>query len=163
MDLLETKSRIAEALVESVFRRARYQVHAYRGDTAPLRFGREDFSPDFRVVPGPDGEEGEFLIGVKYRPSIVQFVSVENQRGERSVFFMARRHWPALYFVLVTDRPEPGRSCFQALRLAGLRAGEPIQTSDLVELKELRIFRHNLEDHDELIRRIFAQLSGTPL
>ena len=55
------------------------------------------------------------------------------------------------------------RSCFQALRLAGLRPGEPIQTSDLVELKELRIFRHNLEDHDELIRRIFAQLSGTPL
>ena len=77
MDLLETKSRIAEALVESVFRRARYQVHAYRGDTAPLRFGREDFSPDFRVVPGPDGDESEFLIGVKYRPSIVQFVSVE--------------------------------------------------------------------------------------
>jgi hypothetical protein len=32
-----------------------------------------------------------------------------------------------------------------------------------VELKELRIFRHNIEDHEELIRRIFAQLSGTTL
>ena len=163
MDLLEAKSRIAEALVESIFRRARYQVHAYRGDTAPLRFGREDFSPDLRLVPGPEGDESEFLIGIKYRPSVPQFVSVENQRGERSVFFMARRQWPALYFVLVSDRPEPGRSCFQALRLANIGPGEPIQTSDLVELKELRIFRHNIEDHEELIRRIFAQLSGTTL
>ena len=39
-------------------------------------------------------------------------------------------------------------------------AGEPIQTLDLVELKELRIFPHNVEDHEELIRRIFALLSG---
>ncbi len=163
MDLLEAKSRIAEALVESIFRRARYQVRPYRGETTPLRFGREDFSPDYRIVPGPESDEGEFLIGIKYRPSIPQFVSVENQRGERSVFFLARRQWPALYFVLVTDRPEPGRSCFQALRLAGLKPGEPIQTLDLVELKELRIFRHNIEDHDELIRRIFAQLSGASL
>lgn len=163
MDLLEAKSRIAEALVESIFRRARYQVHPYRGETTPLRFGREDFSPDYRIVPGPEGDAGEFLIGIKYRPSIPQFVSVENQRGERSVFFLARRQWPALYFVLVTDRPEPGHSCFQALRLAGIKPGEPIQTLDLVELKELRIFRHNIEDHDELIRRIFAQLSGASL
>lgn len=163
MDLLEAKSRIAEALVESIFRRARYQVHAYRGETAPLRFGREDFSPDFRIVPGMETDEGQFLIGIKYRPSIAQFVSVENQRGERSVFFLVRRQWPALYFVLVTDRPEPGRSSFQALRLAGIKPGEPIQTVDLVELKELRIFRHNVEDHEELIRRIFAQLSGSLL
>ncbi len=160
MDLLEAKSRIAEALVESIFRRARYQVRSHRNETMPLRFGREDYSPDFEVVPGPDGEEGEFLVASKYRPSIAQFVSVENQRGERSVFALARRQWPALYFVLVTDRPEPGRSCFQAVRLAGGRAGQPVQTLDLVELKELRIFRNNVEDHEELIRRIFALLSG---
>src|SRR5207249_1718019 len=45
MDLLEAKSRIAEALVESIFRRARYQVEAYPAGRTPLRFGREDFSP----------------------------------------------------------------------------------------------------------------------
>jgi hypothetical protein len=160
VDLLEAKSRIAEALVESIFRRARYQIRPHRGEGAPLRFGREDYSPDFRVVPGPEGEQGEFLVGIKYRPSVSQFVSVENQRGERSVFALARRQWPALYFILVTDRPEPGRSCFQAVRLAGGGAGEPVQTLDLVELKELRIFRHNVEDHEALIRRIFALLSG---
>ena len=161
MDLLEAKSRIAEALVESIFRRARYQVHPYRPDTLPLRFGREDFSPDFRVTPAPGrAPDGEFLVEVKYRPSIEQFVSVENQRGDRSALFAARRHWPTLYFVLVTERPEAGRSCFQALSLAALRSGEPIRTMDIGDLKELRIFRHNLEDHEQLIRRIFALLSG---
>src|SRR5438034_7623503 len=129
MDLLDAKSRIAEALVESIFRRARYQVRPYRQDALPLRFGREDFSPDFQVSPGPGGAaNGEFLVEVKYRPSVEQFVSVENQRGERSAFFMARRHWPTLYFVLVTDRPGAGRSCFQPLSLAALRQAQPIRT-----------------------------------
>jgi hypothetical protein len=30
LDLLEAKSRIADALVESIFRRARYEVQRYR-------------------------------------------------------------------------------------------------------------------------------------
>src|SRR5207244_8987485 len=96
MDLLEVKSRIAEALVESIFRRARYQIKPFRNNTSPLRFGREDFSPDFRVTSEAEGENGggEFLVEVKYRPSAYQFVSVENQRGERSIFHMARRQWP---------------------------------------------------------------------
>jgi len=157
MDLLEVKSRIAEALVESIFRRARYQIRPFRTDAFPLRFGREDFSPDFRV-----SSEGtsEFLVEVKYRPSADQFVSVENQRGERSIFHMARRQWPNLYFILVTDRPESGRSCFQAIAFGALRPGEPFHTADLVELKELKIFQHNIEDHEELIRRIFSLLTG---
>src|SRR3989442_10725909 len=91
--------------------------------------------------------DGELLVEVKYRPSIEQFVSVENQRGDRSALFAARRHWPTLYFVLVTERPEAGRSCFQALSLAALRTGEPLRTAGIVDLQELRIFRHNLEDH----------------
>jgi len=124
-----------------------------------LRFGREDFSPDFRVA--AEGDQGtEFLIEVKYRPSAFQFVSVENQRGERSIFHMARRQWPNLYFVLVTDRPESGRSCFQAIAFGAMRQGEPFRTIDLAELKELKIFQHNIEDHEELIRRIFSLLTG---
>jgi hypothetical protein len=137
MDLLEVKSRIAEALVESIFRRARYQIRPFRNNTSPLRFGREDFSPDFRVTSEADGENaaGEFLVEVKYRPSAYQFVSVENQRGERSIFYMARRQWPNLYFILVTDRPEAGRSCFQAIAFGSMRPGEAFRTVDLVELK----------------------------
>src|SRR5262249_57935534 len=58
MDLLEVKSRIAEALVESIFRRARYQIRPFRNNTSPLRFGREDFSPDFRVSSETDPDNG---------------------------------------------------------------------------------------------------------
>jgi hypothetical protein len=161
MDLLEAKSRIAEALLESIFRRARYEVRPYRREQAPLRVGREDFSPDFAVRPTrKPGDEREFLIEVKYRPSVDQFVSVENQRGDRSVFLLARRQWPALYFVLVTDRPEDGRSCFQAISFAALRPGEPFRTVDLGELPEFRIFRHNMEDHEALVRSIFGLLGA---
>ena len=162
MDLLEAKSRIAEALVESIFRRARYDVRPFRSNLSlPLRFGREDFSPDFRVTQtSSQGEERDFLIEVKYRPSIEQFISVENQRGDKSIFFMARRQWPQLYFILVSERPEPGRSCFQGLAFETLRSGEPFRTLDLTEVKEFGLFPHNVEDHEELVRRIFALLTS---
>ena len=161
MDLLEAKSRIAEALVESIFRRARYDVASFRTTAFGLRFGREDFSPDLRVSQTlDDGERREFLIEVKYRPSLEQFLSVENQRGERSVFLLARRQWPNLYFVLVTERPEAGRSCFQAVPFNTLRPGEPFRTVDLTELKEFGLFPHNVQDHEELARRIFSSLAA---
>lgn len=161
MDLLEAKSRIAEALVESIFRRARYEVAPFRTSGFSLRFGREDFSPDFRVSQTlDDGETHEYLIEVKYRPSVEQFVSVENQRGERSIFLLARRQWPNLYFVLVTERPEPGRSCFQAISFGTLRAGEKFRTVELAEIKEFGLFAHNVQDHEELVRRIFGSLTA---
>jgi hypothetical protein len=161
MDLLEAKSRIAEALVESIFRRARYEITPFRGSASPLRFGREDFSPDFRVTQAnTDGTDRDFLLEVKYRPSVEQFISVENQRGERSIFLLARRQWPLLYFVMVTERPEPGRSCFQAVAFETLRSGEPFRTVDLTEVKEFGLFPHNVEDHEELVRRIFALLTA---
>ncbi len=100
------------------------------------------------------------LVEVKYRPSVEQFISVENQRGEKSVFLLARRQWPSLYFILVTDRPEAGRSCFQALPFSRLTPGEPFRTVNLDALRELRIFKNNIEDHEELVRRIFGLLAG---
>ncbi len=158
MDLLEAKSRIAEALVESIFRRARYRVQPFRTEQMPLRIGREDFSPDFSATRLED-EAFEILVEVKYRPSIEQFISVENQRGERSTFVMARRQWPALYFVLVSDRPDPGRSCFQAIQLAEHVPGAAFRTVDLLQIKELKIFRNNMEDHEVLVRRVFDLLA----
>src|SRR5215475_1800647 len=161
MDLLEAKNRIAEALVESIFRRALYEVQPYRAGPSSLRVGREDFSPDFRARAGGDnGAAPEILVEVKYRPAIDQFISVENQRGERSVFLLARRQWPALYFVLVSDRPEPGRSCFQAIAFSRLIHGEPFRTVDLDQLEELNIFRANVADHEELVRRIMSLLTS---
>ncbi len=159
MDLLETKSRIAEALVESIFRRAGYEISRFTQEASPLRVGREDFSPDIRVVRGSkDGKPREFLVEVKYRPAIEQYLSVENQRGDKSIFMMARQKWPNLHFVLVSDRPEPGRSCFQMVSLRSHEAGGALATVDLADAKELGLFRHNVEDHEELLRRIFALL-----
>jgi len=161
MDLLEAKSRIAEALVESMFRRARYEIAPLRREHSPLRFGREDFSPDFRISQRcDDGQDHEYVIGVKYRPSIEQFISVENQRGDRSLFHMMRRHWPTLYFILVTERPEAKRSCFQVLAFETLRLGEPFRTLDLIEMKEFGLFTHNVDDHEALTRSIFGSLNA---
>jgi hypothetical protein len=159
MDLLETKSRIAEALVESIFRRARYDVAPFKTDQALLRFGRDDFSPSFRVSQTVDGQERSYLVAAKYRPSAEQYISVENQRGDRSIFQMMRRHWPQLCFVLVTERPEPGRSCFQAVPLETMRPGES-RTVDLAQVKDFDLFPHNVEDHEELVRRIFGSLNA---
>lgn len=161
MDLLEAKSRIAEALVESIFRRARFDITPMRRQHSPLRFGREDFSPDFRISHRTDdGQDHEYVVGVKYRPSAEQFISVENQRGDRSLFHMMRRHWPTLYFILVTERPEAKRSCFQALPFETLRLGEPFRTLDLIEMKEFGLFTQNLDDHEALTRSIFGSLNA---
>src|ERR671918_228965 len=120
MDLLEAKSRIAEALVESIFRRARYEIVPFRAPASPLRFGREDFSPDFRVTQATaEAGDRDFLVEVKYRPSVEQFISVET-----------------------------------------LRSGEPFRTVDLTEVKEFGLFAHNVEDHEELVRRIFELLTA---
>jgi hypothetical protein len=158
MDLLEAKGRIAEALVESIFRRARYDVAPFKTDQSLLRLGREDFCPAFRVSQTVNGEARSYLVAVKYRASAEQFISVENQRGERSIFQMMRRHWPTLCFVLVTERPEPGRSCFQAVLFETMRPGES-RTVDLVQVKDFDLFPHNVEDHEELVRRIFGSLN----
>src|SRR5262249_57618801 len=96
MDLLEVKSRIAEALVESIFRRARYQIRPFRNNTSPLRFGREDFSPDFRVSSEADGDNGGggVLVRGEYRPAADQFVFGGEQPGGRPLFFLAPRPGP---------------------------------------------------------------------
>lgn len=162
MDLLEVKSRIAIALVESIFRRARYGITPFTPETAPLRVGREDFSPEFRVsLPPKATGTREFLVVVKYRPAIEQYLSVESQRGDRSVFSMARQKWPNLYFIFVSDRPKPGRSCFQVVSLQEHESGAPFSAVDLADRAELELFRHNVEDHERLLRRIFALLTST--
>jgi len=160
MDLFEVKSRIAQALVESIFRRARFEVTPFTGEALPLRVGREDFSPNFRAAQvSEDGEAREFLLEVKYHPAIEQYLSVENQRGKKSVFLMARQRWPNLYLILVSERPEPGRSCFQVVSPGSQEAGVPFATMDLHNEKELRLFHHNVEDHEKLLRGILALLT----
>jgi hypothetical protein len=159
MDLYEAKDRIAVALVESIFRRARYQVRPFQADPSMLRFVREDFAPDFHAtLQGEDGSEREFLVDVTYRPFVDPFIALENQRRESSVFVLARRHWPALRSVLVTDHPDRGRSCFQTVVVDFTSGDRRLRTVDLAAAAELGIFAHNVADHEQLLLRIFALL-----
>jgi hypothetical protein len=157
LDLYETKSRIAEAFVESIFRRARYRVNPLRG-AAALRIGHEDFSPTFGIASG-ESDAPKYLVEAKYHPSVEQFTALENQRRDSSIYMLARRQWPNLVFVLVTDHPAEGRSCFQAIT-SGNGSGRPQTTVNLVELAELRIFPHNVADHERLLLRLFGLLRG---
>jgi hypothetical protein len=60
----------------------------------------------------------------------------------------------------VSDRPEPARSCFQAFALRKWTPGAAGTTTDLAEARDLGIFPHNVADHEHLVRRILALLSG---
>lgn len=169
MDLLDIKARVAEAVVESILRRAGYKLTPFprAGEGVVLRIGREDFTPHFTATQTAEtrddravGAPPSYLIAVKYRGQLGQYLAIEGQRGDRSTFAQAKRLWPALCFVFVTDRPDPGRSFFQVLDLRGYSSWAPVRTRDLAEHKGLAIWQANVDDHEELARRIFALLTG---
>ena len=97
---------------------------------------------------------------MRYRPQVGQYLLIESQRGPHSLFTVAKRHWPALVFVFVTDHPEAGRSCFQAVDLGAWTTGSAVAALDLHAHDELRIFRQNVEEHEALLRRMFTLLTG---
>jgi hypothetical protein len=163
MDLLEIKGRISVALVESIFRRAGFTLAPPVALDASQRLGREDLIPDFQATlpavaggPAPPG----CVVEVRYRPQVGQYLLIEAQRGPHSLFTVAKRHWPALVFVFVTDHPEAGRSCFQVVDLGTWAAGNSVTSQDLYAHDDLRIFRQNVEEHEALLRRMFALLTG---
>jgi hypothetical protein len=166
VDLLDIKGRIAQALVESVFRRAGFTLTPVGPRESPARLGREELVPDFfatRVPPDdrpPDAPAR--LIEVRYRPQIAQYLAIEDQRGSQSIFTYAKRQWPGLMFVFVSDHPPAGRSCFQTVDLEPWTPGERVAPLDLFDHKGLDIYRQNVEEHEALARRIFSLLTGSP-
>ncbi|HEV8309047.1 MAG TPA: hypothetical protein VGW35_15400 [Methylomirabilota bacterium] len=166
MDLLDIKGRIARALVESIFRRAGFTLTPVGPRESPARLGREELIPDFFAVRVPEDEkppEGPArLIEVRYRPQLGQYLSIEDQRASQSIFAHAKRQWPGLMFVFVTDHPEARRSCFQVLDLEPWSMGDRVAAIDLFDHSGLDIYRQNVEEHEVLARRIFALLSGSP-
>lgn len=163
MDLLEIKGRIAVALVESIFRRAGFTLAPPAAVETSPRLGREDLIPDFQATP-PAGEDGApagpRVVEVRYRPQVGQYLLIEGQRGPHSLFAVAKRHWPSLVFVFVTDHPEAGRSCFQVVDIEPWAMGAAVSAEDLQAHGGLRIFRQNVEEHEALLRRMFVLLTG---
>lgn len=165
MDLLDIKGRLALAVVESIFRRAGFTLTPVGQREVPPHLGREDL-PDFAARRGPsEGKpagEPACLVEVRYRLDLAHYLAIEGQRGPRSVFSQAKRQWPGLTFVFVTDHPERGRSCFQALDLDRWRGEESVSVIDLAAHPGLDIYRQNVEEHEALLRRMFALLTGSP-
>ena len=163
MDLLEIKRRIAVALVESIFRRAGFTLAPAAAVETSQRLGREDLIPDFQATLAADHDAAARtprVVAVRYRPQVGQYLLIEGQRGPHSLFVVAKRQWPTLVFVFVTDHPEAGRSCFQVVDLASWTAGGAVTALDLFDHDGLRIFRQNVEEHEALLRRMFSLLTG---
>jgi hypothetical protein len=161
VDLLEIKGRISVALVESIFRRAGFSLAPPVAAETTQRLGREDLIPDFQAIHGTvSTAQASRVVEVRYRPQVAQYLLIESQRGPHSLFAVAKRHWPTLVFVFVTDHPEAGRSCFQVVDLGDWALGGAVTAVDLHAHDELRIFRQNVEEHEALLRRMFALLTG---
>lgn len=154
------KGRIAEALVEGMLMRAGYAVtRAGRESQMPrlLKTGKDEFLPDFMITrpverPGSDRPLHWLIpIEVKYRHDIAEF-----WRRETPDFFEAAKRWPGLWLVLVTDRPENGRSCFQALAGADHAAKTTI---DLENVALFDIYASTVNEYSHLARKLFALLA----
>ena len=151
------------ALVESIFRRAGFTLAPVVALESSPRLGREDLIPDFQAtLPGANdaAARAPTVVEVRYRPQVGQYLLIEGQRGPHSLFTVAKRQWPALVFVFVTDHPEAGRSCFQVVDLASWVTGGAVTALDLHDHDVLRIFRQNVEEHEALLRRMFVLLTG---
>jgi len=159
------KGRMAEALVEAVFKRAKYTVARVGRETqmpALGRTGRAEFMPDFvvwRALDEPSlGHHSYRLLAVevKYRADLAAYLRRDSPSRSAEV----AQQWPELYEILVTDRPQSGRSCFQAVHVSTLPAGLTPVTLDLHLVPGLDIYRKTVEEYEGLVREIFPILGS---
>lgn len=152
------KSRMAEALVEGIFKRAQYMVARVARETQVSTLMRTGQSvPDFVVWKALDepslGHRSYLLLAieVKYCADLDDHLRREMPARSPEVALQ----WPELYEILVTDRPELGRSCFQAVHISILPPGEPLSTLDLHLVPGLDIYRRTVEEYEGLVREVF--------
>ena len=164
VDVNDLKGRVAEALVESILRRAAYRVARVGRESQVhglVKIGPGDFAPDFLVWKQiPEGESAQplhrlFPIEVKYRSNLREFVRKELEPLVAKV----GDQWPELYCIVVTDNPEDGRSCFQVLEFKNHTPGIVPILVDLHELTDLDIFKTTVHEYEGLVRDIFGLLN----
>src|SRR5262245_61768632 len=102
------KSRIAEAFVESIFRRAGYRVSRAGRDGQtqwPIRIAGDEFLPDFLLDKSArEAPSGKILhrpvpIEVKYHAGVEEFL---DRHGDELLLTL-RTRWPELCLVFVTE------------------------------------------------------------
>jgi hypothetical protein len=123
-----------------------------------LKEGGDGLSPDFLVGKPIDGTPGALQllnVGVNYRADLATFF----RPGRPEKFAKAMQWWPDLYFVVVTDRPDSGRSCFQAICLSDYMLGEQWNLTDPHRLPGLGIWQGNVEEHAKLAERLYQALA----
>lgn len=168
VDLSDIKGRIAEALVESIFRRAEFKMTRFGRESdlrGMLKAGIDDsFTPDFlamkEIIGGEDvhGVYQTHMIEVKYRSNLVRYLTEEKKQGEKSELVQAKEKWPNLCLVFVTENAGEKRSCFQALDLITFKPGRFLRTVDLHEIKRFNLFPQNVQQHEELAKKLFRLL-----
>lgn len=159
------KGRMAEALVEAVFKRAKYTVARVGRETHVPALGRADRSelmPDFvvwRALDEPSlGHHSYRLLAVEvqYRADLEDYLRRDSPSRSTEV----AQQWPELYEIIVTDRPQPGRSCFQAVHVSTLPAAITPVTLDLHLVPGLDLYRRTVEEYEGLVREIFPILGS---
>ena len=157
-DINLLKGRMSEALVEVIFKRAQYMVARVARETqvsALMRTGQS--VPDFVVWKALDepslGHRSYLLLAieVKYCPNLDDYLRGEMPARSPEVALQ----WPELYEILVTDRPELGRSCFQAVHVSILPPATPPSSLDLHLVPGLDIYRRTVEEYEGLVREVF--------
>lgn len=162
-DINLLKGRMAEALVEGIFKRAQYMVARVARETqvsALMRTGQN--VPDFVVWKALDepslGHRSYLLLAieVKYCANLDDYLRREPPARSPEVALQ----WPELYEVLVTDRPELGRSCFQAVHVSILPPAAAPSTLDLHLVPGLDIYRRTVEEYEGLVREVFPLIGA---
>lgn len=157
------KGRMAEALVEGIFKRAQYMVARVARETqvsALMRTGQA--VPDFVVWKALDepslGHRSYLLLAieVKYCANLDDHLRRETPVRSPEVALQ----WPEFYEILVTDRPELGRSCFQAVHVSILPPAAPPSTLDLHLVPGLDIYRRTVEEYEGLVREVFPLIGS---
>ena len=157
------KGRIAEAFVESIFRRAGYRVSRAgreRQFQRLVKIGTDEFLPDFLLhKPAGATPAGRPLhrlipIEVKYRASVEGFL---RSHGDQLLARLGEQ-WPELCVVFVTDHPASERSCFQVLDIAGARHGVPLATVDLHYVHDFDVYLTTVQEYEGLVKQIFPLL-----
>jgi hypothetical protein len=161
-EINDLKGRVAEALVEGVFRRAGYFVSRCGRESQVerlLKVGGDEFLPDFlirKAVSRPGSERPLHRlvpVEVKYRHDVPTFLRLHGAE----FLGQAASQWPDLYLVFVTDQPDKGRSCLQVL---DVRKGEAV-TVDLHVVTDLDIYESTVREYEALVQGIFPLIDGS--
>ena len=154
---------MAEALVEGIFKRAQYMVARVARETQVSALMRTGHGvPDFVVWKALDDPSLGYrsyrllAIEVKYAARLQDHLRSETAPRSPEVALQ----WPELYEILVTDRPETGRSCFQAVHVSILPPDAPPSTLDLHLVPGLDIFRRTVEEYEGLVREVFPLIGS---